>query len=183
MRVTSSARRALAVRAVAAVGTDGDADGTTRVVRRRERRAQRLELARLGARIARAVNHERRHAQRRQPAAVQIAVGAVVAQSAARPSPLIEIDSRQPSPCSRASTAVTRSPRPSGSSHHRLEERARRRLAPKEVRRLGDHAADAFRRVQRHQQRDDRAVAVSPEHRAIERRARRSAASVSSAAR
>jgi hypothetical protein len=51
---------------------------------------------------------------------------------------------------------------------HRLEECLRSRLASIEMRRLRDHAPHLSGRRERQQQRDDRAVAVAPQHRPLE---------------
>ncbi len=134
-----------------------------------QRRTQRIELARLGPRIARAVDEQRRHARRGQTPAIEILVwrGSLVRDPPPR-------DPVRPDQIAPPLAMLAREHRGDtiaeqiGAGHHRVEELAGRRLAPEKMGRLGDDAAEAFRRRNRHEQRDHRTVAVAPEHGTLE---------------
>ena len=160
--------RALAVRAVAAFRQDRHA--ARGFSSANQRRSDRFELAGLGPWIARAVDHQRRHAEIAEPAPVQIRgrrrwivrdpqprIAVRPDQIAPEVAVIVREHARHP-----IAEAV-------GVAHHRFKKLARRRFAAEEVCGFHDQAAQPIGIGQPHQQRNDRAIAVPPHDGAIER--------------
>ncbi len=120
--------RAFAVRAVAAFRQHRNVTRRSSVAA--QRLAHRVELARLGARIARAVNHQRRQAEVAEPSAVQI--GGRRRTLVRDPQPGVAVGPNEIAPAVAVLAGQHRGdplPKPVRVAHHRLEELARRRLA------------------------------------------------------